>query len=184
MRLVINIFIIIHLLLIAAWLFPINTQLLTIKGFFNRYIIFLGLDQNYAMFAPAVRKTNRHLTALITFQDLSTVIWLYPRLERMGFIEAMQKERYRKFANDNIVMPCFKMFLPDFARYIARTHACADNSPQQVSLYLSETDIPGPGQQLGPVTTNMAAVSKEKEPSRITNIFTYQVEETDLQNRY
>jgi hypothetical protein len=168
MRLVINIFIIIHLLLIVAWLFPISPQFLAIKGFFDRYIIFLGLDQNYSMFAPVVRKTNRHLIALITFPDLSTVIWLYPRVERMGIIEAMQKERYRKFANDNIVAPCFKMFLPDFARYIARAHTSIDNNPAQVSLYLSEEDIPKP------------AVSKEEEPSRITNIFTYQVESTDL----
>ena len=184
MRIVINVFIIIHVLLIVAWLFPINTPLLTIKGVFHRYIVFLGLDQNYSMFAPEVRKTNRHLIALVTFEDLSTVIWAYPRVERMGIIEAMQKERYRKFGNDNIVAPGFKMFLPDFARYIAnnvvRRLACADSKPQLVSLYLSETDIPKPGQQLGSVATSGEAFSKGKEPSRLTNIFTYQVEPTDL----
>jgi len=180
MRLVINVFIIIHLVLIVAWLFPISSQLLAIKGFFNRYIIFLGLDQNYSMFAPTVRKTNRHLIALITFQDLSTVIWLYPRMERMGLIEAMQKERYRKFANDNIVASCFKMFMPDFARHIARAHSCPGNRPELVSLYLSETDIPEPGQQLSAVTTSKAIVLKEQPACRLTNIFTYRVEATDL----
>ncbi len=181
MRLIINVFIAIHLLLITAWLFPVNPQMQAIQHFFNRYIVFLGLDQNYSMFAPTVRKTNRHIIALITFQDLSTVIWTYPRMERLGLIEAMQKERYRKFTNDNIVMPCFQMFLPDFARYIARTHACANNKPELVSLYLSETDIPEPGQELSASTIANIASSTTGPICRLTNIFTYQVEAKDLQ---
>lgn len=169
MRLLINAFIIVHILLISAWLFPINPSMLAIKSIFSHYIIFLGLDQNYAMFAPDVRKTNRHLFALITFHDLSTLLWLYPRIERMSILEAIQKERYRKFANDNIVAPCFKMFLPDFARYIARLQACCHNQPELVSLYLSETAIPQPEQESIAIPLG-----------KLTNIFTYQVEQGDL----
>ena len=180
MRLVINIFIIIHLLLITAWLFPIGPYLVAFNTFFSRYTIFLGFDQNYSMFAPVVRKTNRHLLALITFHDLSTVIWSYPRIERMGIIEAMQKERYRKFANDNIVVPTFKMFWPDFARYIARAHVCTDNKPELVSIYLIETDISEPGQQLSAIEMNKNLLPNEKLACRLTNIFTYQVEAEDL----
>jgi hypothetical protein len=141
-----------------------------------RYIIFLGLDQNYSMFAPKVRKTNRSFFALITFRDLSTAIWSYPRLDRMPLLQAMQKERYRKFANDNIVTPSFAMFLPDFARYIARNHVCPNNKPEFISIYLVESDIPELLQRTKPRILPTAS-----EPScRLTNIFTYQVEANDL----
>jgi len=189
MRIFINLFIVIHLLLIVAWLFPVNTTLLSIKNIFQNYIIFLGLDQNYSMFAPEVRKTNRHLIALITFPDLSTVVWTYPRQERLGFIEAIQKERYRKFANDNIVEPSFKIYLPNFARYIAKNYvsiySCTDVKPCRISLYLSETDTRLPGQSSFPVPTNIEGGSKEKqEPSRLTNIFTYELDANDLRDTY
>ena len=175
MRILINSFTITHVLLIVAWLFPITMSLATLKDVFYGYIVFLGLDQNYSMFAPSVRKIDRHFIALITFQDLSTVIWSYPRVERMSIFEAMQKERYRKFANDNIMMPAFKMFLPDFARYIARTHPCPNNRPELVSIYVSETEIPKPGQQLKTITA-----SEENSSYRLVNLFTYQVEAKDL----
>lgn len=180
MRLLINGFIIIHLLLILIWLFPIYPQVLAVEGLFNRYMVFLGLDQNYWMFAPSVRKTNRHLMALITFHDLSTVIWSCPRMERLGIMEAMQKERYRKFANDNIVAS-FKMFLPDFSRYIARLYGCRDNQPELVSIYLCETDIPKPETISYSVANDGAGQAKEPAACRLANIFTYQVEAQDLQ---
>jgi len=184
MRIFINVFIVIHLMLLVAWLFPVNTTLLSIRDVFQNYIIFLGLDQNYSMFAPEVRKTNRHLIALITFQDLSTLVWTYPRQERLGFVQAIQKERYRKFSNDNIVEPSFRMYLPDFARYVAKNYAsiyaCTETKPSQISFYLSETDIPLPGQKLTPASVNKEGNStKNEEFSRLTNIFTYQLDAND-----
>jgi len=176
MRIIINSFIVTHVLLLVAWLFPLSVPLLAIRNVFYGYIIFLGLDQNYSMFAPKVRKANRSFFALITFGDLSTLIWSYPRLDRMSLFEATQKERYRKFANDNIVTPSFAMFLPDFARYIARNHACTNNKPELISIYLVETDIPEPLQQAKP-----KIFATFSEPScRLTNFFTYQIESSDL----
>ena len=144
MRPLINAFIVFHLFLISAWLFPVNAQVAALVNKFRGYILFVGLDQDYSMFAPYPRKTNRHLFALITFQDQSTAIWPYPRMERLGILSAMQKERYRKFGNDNIVEPCFKMFLPDFARYIARLHVCPNSQPDLISIYMVERAIPEP----------------------------------------
>lgn len=144
---------------------------------FKRYIIFFGLDQDYSMFAPYPRKTNRHIFALITFHDQSTAIWPYPRMERLGLIESMFKERYRKYSNDNIVESCFKMFLPDFARYIARLHACPENEPDLISIYMFEQNIPEPDRQNANFEKAHAI-----EPI-LTNIFTYQVTANDLKQK-
>ncbi len=174
MRLLINVFIILHLFLISVWLFPANKQLLALMNNFRGYIVFLGLDQDYSMFAPYLRKLNRYLFALITFKDSSTAIWSYPRMERLGLIQAMQKERYRKYGNDNIVEPCFKMFLPDFARYIARLHDCQNNPPELVSIYVVEHNIPEPRSPL-------ISDGKNENKATVSNIFTYLVEAKDLQ---
>ena len=167
MRLLTNAFIIFHLFIITAWLFPLNSQIADTVNLFRRYIIFLGLDQDYGMFAPEPRKTNRHIFAIVTLKDQSSLIWDYPRMERLGVLQAMFKERYRKFGNDNIVQPCFKMFLPDFARYIARLNNCPDNPPELISIYTSEEDIPPPN-------------SQAKSKPVLTNLFIYKVESRDL----
>jgi len=177
MHLLINAFIILHLFLIIVWLFPVNPQLLAAMNIFKGYMIFLGLDQDYSMFAPYPRKTNRHIFALITFHDQSTAIWTYPRMERLGLIQSMFKERYRKYGSDNIVEPAFKMFLPDFARYIARMHHCPNNEPDLISLYMLEQNIPAPDQQ--------KTKFEKAHPAQpvLTNIFTYQVSANDLKQK-
>ncbi len=172
MRLLTNAFIIFHLFVITVWLFPLNSQLLDIMNVFKKYVIFLGLDQDYSMFAPYPRTTNRHVFALITFQDQSTVIWSYPRMERLNALESMFKERYRKFGNDNIVTSCFKMFLPDFVKYIARLHQCPGNEPNLISIYLVEKNIPPPTKD---------GHQEETHPI-VTNLFTYKIQANDLNN--
>lgn len=141
---------------------------------FRGYIIFLGLDQNYSMFAPTLRTKNRHIFALITFHDQSSVIWFYPRMERLKYWQSMFKERYRKFGNDNIVELNFKMFWPDFARYIARLHTCPGNEPDLVSIYISEENM---------VEPRLALCTKVDRDSQTTliKLFSYRVEAPDLQ---
>ena len=175
MHLLINAFIIFHLFLITTWLFPFNNDLVKLANVFRGYIIFLGLDQDYAMFAPKPRSINRHIFALVTFQDQSSVIWFYPRMERLKYWQSMSKERYRKFGNDNIVEPCFKMFLPDFARYIARLHACPGNEPDLISIYVSEEDMMEPW-------LTLKAKQIGDPAHRLAKLFTYKVEPTDLRS--
>jgi hypothetical protein len=143
---------------------------------FRGYIVFIGLDQDYSMFAPEPRKKNRNLFVLITFHDQSTAIWSYPRMERFKCWQSMLKERYRKFGNDNIVESCFKIFLPDFARYIARLHTCLDNEPEIVTIYLHEEDIVYP-------TASRGCDKEIQAVPRLINLFTYRVKSTDLQGQ-
>ena len=176
MYLFINAFIIFHLFLITTWLFPVNHQLLDLLNVFRGYVVFWGLDQDYSMFAPEPRKKNRSLFALITFRDQSSVIWLYPRMERLPYWQSIYKERYRKFGNDNIVEPYFKIFLPDFARYIALLHSCSANEANLVSIYVSEKDIIEP--QIAFKSPNNIETS-----SQLIKLFTYKVNAIDLRTK-
>ncbi len=176
MYVLINAFIIFHLFLITTWLFPVNPKLVDLMNVFRGYIVFLGLDQDYSMFAPELRKKNRSLFALITFCDQSTIIWSYPRMDRLKYWQSIFKERYRKFGNDNIVEPCFKIFWPDFARYIARFHSCPDNQPQLVSIYVCEQPIRDPK-----LAFSTADVSED--PPHLIKLFTYKVEPGDCEKK-
>ncbi|MBK7837582.1 MAG: hypothetical protein IPJ49_07840 [Candidatus Obscuribacter sp.] len=74
-----------------------------LNRFFHTYYLFLGLDQNFAVFAPVPRQRNPHLTALVHYKDGTTLLWNAPRMERLGFLEKIPAERYRKFYDDNTV---------------------------------------------------------------------------------
>ncbi len=48
----------------------------------------------------------------------------------------MQKERYRKFYDDNLAWPTYKLLWPDICSYIARdNHDDPDNPPEMVALF-------------------------------------------------
>ncbi len=103
----------------------------------------MGLEQAWNVFSPAPRATNPHLTAVITYQDGSSKLWTYPRMERLDFFTKIPKERYRKFFDDNAAWN-IPVVWPDIAHYVARTnYSDKDNPPILVSLIrFSSTILP------------------------------------------
>lgn len=64
-------------------------------------------------------------------------------MERLGFIEKVPKERYRKFFDDNASWEKLSILWPDIARWIARTnYQSEDNPPVTVSLLRFSSKIP------------------------------------------
>lgn len=118
------------------------------------YLVFMGLGQTYAVFAPSPRELNVHLGAVITYQDGTAKRWDYPRVNRLSQLERIPKERYRKFGCDNLAWPDFQPFsrllLPDVAAYIARiNNTNPGNPPVLVSIYRYSARIPKPEKGLG-----------------------------------
>lgn len=171
-RVVISVYIIFHFSLILDWLFAPRDYKVYAEQF-AQYIFFLGLDQNFAMFAPNPPQHNVFLAALITYEDGATKLWFYPRMERLGIIERIGKERYRKFFNDNFAFNNVPEQQRDLARFIARQNdTYPDNKPVMVTLMRYHGDIPAPSQGIG------------KPLPRASNshpIMTYPVAPEDLQ---
>lgn len=167
----ISAFIVFHLTLILIVLFPSRATSSLLAAFKN-YIFFFALEQNYSVFAPKPRDANVHLVAVIMHKDGTLELWEYPRMERMNQVERLFKERYRKFAHDNVVWDEFTMYLPDFARYIARlNNKTPNNPPVSISLLRYSASIPEPAQGLsGPLPPQ----------SETQTIITYQVKPADL----
>ncbi|MFA6212003.1 MAG: hypothetical protein WCT03_17450 [Candidatus Obscuribacterales bacterium] len=138
---VISAFLILHCTLNYCYLFNNHPYINNVNHFFFGYYAFMGLEQAWNVFAPEPRRGNPHLTAIVTYQDGTSKLWTYPRMERLDFFTKIPKERYRKFFDDNAAWS-FPMVWPDIARYVARIHyAEKDNPPILVTLTRFSSDI-------------------------------------------
>ncbi len=93
-----------------------------------------SIGQSWSVFAPGVRDSNYHETALICFEDGSSKLYEFPRMEKLNYWLRFRREKYRKMFLDCMPWPDFSLFLPEFARYIARSNACPGNEPVMVTL--------------------------------------------------
>jgi hypothetical protein len=125
------------------------------KGFFKTIKLMLspvatatGLRQDWNMFAPNPRRENIDLNAEITYRNGEQYIWSFPQMQELGYAERYAKERYRKFANDNLWLTRNSAIWPDAARFIARLNGGdRANPPVTVKLIRYWSEIPGePGQ--------------------------------------
>jgi hypothetical protein len=150
-RWLISAFIAFHLLAVLCWAFPSNSLLVGgVKKLVTPYMLWAGLFQSWDMFAPNPRSLNIYVTAEITYANGQRRVWEFPRMEKLGLVDRYFKERYRKWANDNLRLDENARLWPDAARYIARLNAEPGNPPVEVRLKRSWQQIPGP-------TSNMAA---------------------------
>lgn len=142
---IITAFIIFHLVCNFSYLFNNHPFFSSIVTTVWPYYAYLGLDQNWGVFAPKPREDNPHMVAMVSYRDGSTRMWLYPRVERYNLFERMFKERYRKFGDDNTVWPKFRLLWADLAIYIARrNYFDRDNPPETVTLIRMSRHIDPP----------------------------------------
>lgn len=134
----------------------------------SSYIYFFGLWQNWSLFAPEPKKYNIHLSAVITFNSGKTTVCEFPRMEKLSVFERPWKERYRKWANENLYE---EKFWPDAARFIARMHCSSNQVPVSVALVRHWSDIPPPRKP----HVNASADSEQQNV-----FFTYKVAPGDL----
>ncbi len=133
-KLVLSIFILAHLVVLPVSLLPSSQWRDQLLVPFYPYIYFWGLDQNWTVFAPAPPQWNAFMSAIITFDDGSTEAWEFPQMHKMGFVEKMFNERFRKWANDYVGDFRQAIIWPDTVRYIARIHARQNRQPVSVSI--------------------------------------------------
>lgn len=140
---VISAFLILHCTLNYCYLFNNHPYINNVNHFFFGYYTFMGLEQAWNVFSPGPRPTNPHLTAIITYQDGSSKLWSYPRMERLDFFTKIPKERYRKFFDDNAAWNITVLW-PDIASYVARiNYLDKENPPILVTLTrFSSTILP------------------------------------------
>jgi hypothetical protein len=86
-----------------------------------RYQIFFGLEQSWSMFAPNPANMNSWVDAEIEFTDGSKEKWTFPRPSQISETERiLGGERYRKYAQENLVPMERSEVWFDLSRFVAR----------------------------------------------------------------
>jgi hypothetical protein len=115
------------------------------------YVRFFHLGQNWSMFAPEPSSINAYLRAEVKFRDGAVRDFELPRMSKMGIVDRFFKERYRKWAVDNVRSDGQKQHWPATARYIARIARQATGEvPVEVSLWRHWTFIKDPNIEFVP----------------------------------
>jgi len=134
-----------------------------------------NLSQNWKLFSPDLREINFCSHALIEFEDGTTKLYEFPRLEEMSGFEAYRRQKLGKLFQDSMPWPDFSLFWPDVARFIARANYDAgepSNPPVQVSLAYYWISVPG--------MDKFEKQSDLREPNRLFTFFIYRVKAEDL----
>jgi hypothetical protein len=142
-RLSISVFIAFHLYIMAIWGLPGSNFRYQFSKPITSYVIYTGLWHSWDMFSPDPLALNFLVESQITYQDGSSKIWVFPRMEKLGLWERYQKERYRKW-RERVRLDAFGMVWDDTARYIARLNDTPTNHPVQVTLIRRWESIPPP----------------------------------------
>jgi hypothetical protein len=143
-RPVITVFLAFHIAAILCWCSPFDTALISRgKNLLQPYMVWSGLFQHWKMFSQ-LRRINDYLTANVTYQDGSSKVWEFPRLEKMGYFDKLIHERWRTFANEYLRDDAQAGLWPDAARHIARLNNRSGNPPVHVALVRNWSDIPPP----------------------------------------
>jgi hypothetical protein len=118
---------------VLLWLSPDCSLKQNLISPFIPYLNFCGLWQGWSVFEHP-RTYNEYLTAQVTFKDGSQKLWEFPRMEKMGLIDKMFKEGYRRWTNDCVSDVNDAFLWPDATRYIARINNHPGNPPTKVSI--------------------------------------------------
>ncbi len=169
-RIAINVFLVFHLVAITCWSMPFAGPLVrVVRDSVRPYIVASGLFQSWDMFSPDPKGINSYLEAVVIYQDGSTQLWSFPRMELLDMPERYQKERYRKYEENlenNVNAPLW----PDAARYIARLTSSAGHPAKTVMLVVRWSDI------LPPTADN----PNGRGPWQVNVFYTYAVKPEDL----
>jgi hypothetical protein len=169
-RVAINLFLGFHIVFMACWCLPLDSQWLTLsRNFVRPYFVWAGLFQSWNTFAPTPWSANSYLEAIVVYQDGSRQIWSFPRMEQLGLSERYFKERYRKFS-ENLQNDKNDALWPDVARYIARANSTAANPAKTIILI-----------QVSSVIVPSSEGSYRPEPWDQHVLYGYGVKREDLQ---
>lgn len=136
-------FILVHLYVMAFWGLPGSRFRAYMVAPVHDYVIKSGLWHSWDMFSPDPLSMTYNLHAQVFFPDGSLKIWEFPRMEKLGYWDRYQKERYRKW-RERVRQDVYANIWDDTARYIARLHRNPTNQPVRVVLVRQWESIPPP----------------------------------------
>jgi hypothetical protein len=171
-RAVIDLLIVVYALGVTLWSLPPQWSVPSLTRLMAPAFFGGGLWQFWLMFAPDPLSTQFDLDATVTFRDGGHAVWVFPRMQELGYAERYRRERYRKW-RDAVRLGRPAVVLEDAARYVARLHHHDPaNPPVRVVLVRHSARIPPPapgqhqplGRTLPPLDRHEALLAYDVRP--------------------
>ena len=140
-RALINAFLLFHIVSVTCWCLPLTNPLLTaFRNLVRPYFLWSGLFQSWDAFSPSPKAMNSYVEAIVIYQDGSTKIWTFPRMDRISLTQRYFKERYRKYS-ENLKEDANSPLWPDAARFIAHLNNRGQSPERMVLLVRYWSDL-------------------------------------------
>lgn len=174
-RWAINAFIVVFLAATVSASMPAPAQrapLRYVRSVLRPVLLRCGLWQSWDMFAnpPSTLDT---VEADVRLADGTSVTWVFPRMETLGYAQRYRQERFRKF-RERVRMDAYRVAREDVARFIARRVSRPGNAAREVSLIHRWAPIPAP---VGP---SLPPRSSRSTFTNASPFFEYAVQPEDL----
>lgn len=159
----INAFIVAYATAVGAWSVPAPAQPPAVRQL-NRWLepIMLrsGLWQGWDMFAPDPLSIDISVEGEVLLRDGTSVTWVFPRMETLGYLERYRKERFRKW-RERVRLDAYALVWPDTARFVARQVSRPENPARLVQLLRRWEPIPPPVGPWLPARRSAAVLTHE-----------------------
>ena len=133
-----NVFIVSYLFLSILWLCPHCDLRTALLGHGQDFINYVGLWQNYALFAPP-KNFNGYIEAVVESTEHKEVSWKLASPRSLSWLEQQRLDRWHKLVNDNIYWNDNRILWSDFATHVAKS--TTDTTLKRVKLVRHWLDI-------------------------------------------
>jgi hypothetical protein len=141
-----------RILSLFCFLFFVSAQLIAFSHFENLkpYLrpytrpigVGLGIEQMWLMFSPDVRRTNYHSNAVFTFEDGTTRLYEFPRMDKRDYLTRFFQFKLQKLFDDVMANPVGKPYRPSIAEYLISCFETPQNKVERVSFIFNYTNTP------------------------------------------
>jgi len=129
----ISLFIFYNTMSLVLWISPPFPFYWSMVSLIRPYVCYFGFWNQWQMFAHP-KNWNIYLTANAQLDNGKTVVWDFPRMEKLDFVTRAFKERYREWAHEYVNEGHGPFTRPEACRFIARQVYNVGHRPVQIQL--------------------------------------------------
>jgi hypothetical protein len=154
---IIDLFILAYVLMALFWHLPGSRLWSKVLDPLAPLICWLGLEQDWGMFAPDPATSDRDLAVILELPTGGALLWEPPRLHALSRWDAFLAFRYRSYEHAILYDDESPECRAALAEYLLRKYEFSGDRPRGVVFFYVDRPLPPPGAADPPPPTTRAA---------------------------